>query len=142
MNIPDKTREFSQTGICSSKGFAIREFLVVLLVVCIFSTVGVLALAEFRKKACTTILNYDLKKFFEAEQLFYGQYDSYKGGVGDIISSDPDILSTFSLEDFTPSINTSITITGDNPFMAVGRNQGFELSFTCTTKTHFITERH
>jgi hypothetical protein len=73
--------------------------------------------------------------------MFYGYHDTYKGDVGDIISSDQDISSTFSLDSYSPSINTSITIVDDDPFMAVGRNEGFTLTFVCNTKTHYITER-
>jgi Tfp pilus assembly protein PilE len=136
-----KTREFSPTSICSSQGFAIREFLIVLLVMGLFSTIGVMALMEFKKKACLTIVRYDLKNFFQAEQMFYGFHDTYKGVIGDIISNDPDISSTLSLDDYSPSINTSITIAEDVPLIAVGRNEGFTLTFVCNTTTHYITER-
>ena len=96
---------------------------------------------EFKKKACNTIVRYDLRKFFEAEQMFYGQYDIYKGSVGDVISNDLNVLSTMSLEDFSPSLNTSITVTDDDPFTAVGRNEGVKLTFACNINTHTITER-
>ena len=141
MNILSKIRKLLQLKIHSSKGFAIREFLVVLLVVGIFSVIGIMALAEFRKKACLTIIRYDLKKFFEAEQMFYSEHDTYKGSIGDVISNAPDILSTFSLDNYSPSVNTIITIADDDPFMAVGRNEGFILTFVCNTSTHSITER-
>jgi type II secretory pathway pseudopilin PulG len=141
LNNTRNTREFSPMRICSSKGFAIREFLIVLLVMGLFATIGVMALMEFKKKACLTLVRYDLKNFFVAEQMFYGFHDTYKGGIGDIISNDPDISSTLSLDDYSPSINTSITITDDVPLVAVGRNEGFTLTFVYNTTTHYITER-
>lgn len=141
MNILDKIKKILPTRACSSEGFAVREFLVVLSIICTFSVIGSMGLMEFKKKACNIIVRYDLKKFFEAEQMFYGQHDTYKGSIGDVISNDPKVLSTFVLEGFSPSLNTSIIVTDDDPFTAVGRNEGFKLTFACNINTHTIAER-
>lgn len=140
-NIFNKSKNTLATKILSSKGFAVREFLVVLSVICIFSAIGAMGLMEFKKKACITIVRYDLKKLFEAEQIYYGNYDTFKGSVGDVISNDPTISSTFKLDGFSPSLNTSITITDEDPFTAIGRNEGIKLIFRYNLETNTLTER-
>jgi hypothetical protein len=87
-----------------------------------------------------TIVRYDLKNLFEAEQIYYNRHDAFKGSVGDIISNNPNISSTFTLEDFSPSANTTITIIDDNPFTAVGNNGGFEIILVYDIKTNIIKE--
>jgi len=141
MNILNKAKNIPATKILSSKGFAVREFLVVLSIICTFSIIGAMGLMDFKEKACITIVRYDLKKLFELEQLYYGNYDTFKGSVGDVISNDPTISSTFKLDGFSPSINTSITITEEDPFTAVGRNEGIKLIFTYNLETNTLTER-
>lgn len=136
----NKTKAILLIKSRSTKGFTIREFLVVLLVICTFSTIGVMGLMDFKKTACITIVRYDLKKLFEAEQIYHVSYDTFKGSVGDIISNDPNISSTFTLEGFSPSANTTITIIDDDPFTAVGNNEGFEITFVYDIKTNTIIE--
>ena len=124
----------------STKGFTVRAFLVVLLVIGTFSAIGVMGLMDFKKTALRTIVRYDLKNLFEAEQIYYNRHDAFKGSVGDIISNNPTISSTFTLEDFSPSANTTITIIDDNPFTAVGNNGGFEITLAYDIKTNIIRE--
>jgi len=142
INILNKAKNILATKILSSKGFAVREFLVVLSIICIFSAIGAMGLMGFKEKACITIVRYDLKKLFEAEQIYYGEYDTFKGSAGDVISNDPAISSTFKLDGFSPSINTSITITEEDPFTAVGRNEEVEITYTYNLQTNIITERY
>ncbi len=136
----NKTKAILLIKSRSTKGLTIREFLVVLLVICTFSTIGVMGLMDFKKTALRTIVRYDLKKLFEAEQIYYNSQDTFKGSVGDIISNDPTISSTFTLEGFSPSANTTITIIDDNPFTAVGNNGGFEIILVYDIKTNIIRE--
>jgi hypothetical protein len=138
----NKAKNILATKTLSSRGFAVRDFLVVLSVICTFSIIGVMGLMDFKKKACITIVRYDLKKLFEAEQIYYGDYDTFKGSSGDVISNDPAILSTFKLDGFTPSVNTSITITEEDPFTTVGRNEEVEITFTYNLQTNTLIERH
>jgi hypothetical protein len=99
-----------------------------------------MGLMDFKKAALKTIVRYDLKKLFEAEQIYYNRHDTFKGSVGDIISNDPTISSTFTLEGFSPSANTTITIIDDDPFTAVGKNEGVEITFAYDIKTNIIRE--
>jgi hypothetical protein len=124
----------------STKGLTIRAFLVVLLVIGTFSAIGIMGLMDFKKTALRTIVRYDLKKLFEAEQVYHSSHDTFKGSVGDIISNDPTISSTFTLEGFSPSANTTITIIDDDPFTAVGNNGGFEIILVYDIKTNIIRE--
>lgn len=136
----NKTKAILLIKFRSTKGLTIRAFLVVLLVICTFSTIGVMGLMDFKKTALRTIVRYDLKNLFEAEQIYYNRHDAFKGSVGDIISNNPTISSTFTLEDFSPSANTTITIIDDNPFTAVGNNGGFEITLAYDIKTNIIRE--
>jgi prepilin-type N-terminal cleavage/methylation domain-containing protein len=140
MNILNRTKTILLNRTYPSKGFTLIELLVVILIISILSTIVVLGLMQTKKKACITVARYDLKKFFEAEQTYYGNHDIVKGGIGDVISNDPNVLSTFSLDFFSPSANTVITITDDDPFTVVVRNQGAELTFECNLNTGIITE--
>ena len=91
-------------------GFTAVELLAALIIFSILSAIAVVGIAKHEQKACQVILEYDLRKFFEAETVFYAEHDTFKGTIGDIVSNDPTISSTFSLETFLPSQNTSITI--------------------------------
>ena len=136
----NKTKAILLIKFRSTKGFTVRAFLVVLLVIGTFSAIGVMGLMDFKKTALRTIVRYDLKNLFEAEQIYYNRHDAFKGSVGDIISNNPNISSTFTLEDFSPSANTTITIIDDNPFTAVGNNGGFEITLAYDIKTNIIRE--
>ena len=136
----NKTKAILLIKSRSTKGLAIREFLVILLVICTFAAISVMGLKVFKKTALSTIVRYDLKKLFEAEQVYHNSHDTFKGSVGDIISNDPTISSTFTLEGFSPSANTTIIIIDDDPFTAVGNNEGVEITFAYDIKTNIIRE--
>ena len=125
----------------SPKGFTAVELLAALIIFSILSTMAVVGVLQYEKKACRVILEYDLKKFFEAEAVFYGEHDTFKGTIGDIISNDPIVLSTFDLETFLPSRNTSITIIKDVPLTVVGRNESIELTYEYSLTSGMIIER-
>ena len=136
----NKTKAILLIKFRSTKGLTIRAFLVVLLVIGTFSAIGIMGLMDFRKTALSTIVRYDLKKLFEAEQIYHNSHDTFKGSVGDIISNDPTISSTFTLEGFSPSTNTTITIIDEDPFTAVGNNEGFDITFEYDIKTNTTIE--
>ena len=58
---------------------------------------------------------HDLKKFAQAQDAYYLEYGSYKGAAGDVISGDPSVPSTISLQAFTPSTQVVITINSIDP---------------------------
>jgi prepilin-type N-terminal cleavage/methylation domain-containing protein len=124
-----------------SKGLTVLELVIVVLIISILSAIAVLGLMHSKKKACLTIARHDLRQFFEAEQQYFAEYDAFKGSVGDVISNDPDVPSTFYLEAYSPSKHTYILITKDDPFTAIATQRGVKLIFEYDIETGQITER-
>jgi Tfp pilus assembly protein PilE len=125
----------------SSAGFSGVELLTAMIIVSILSAMAVVGYANYEKKACRTVLEYDLRKFFEAETAFYSEHETIAGSIGAVISNDPTTRSTFWLDSFLPSQNTCITIVTTNPFVVTGRNKGLQLTFECDIVQGTITER-
>ena len=125
----------------SPKGFTAVELLAALIIFSILSAIAIIGIAQYEKKACRVVLEYDLKKFFEAETIFYGEHDTFKGTIGDVVSNNPAVSSTFRLGAFLPSKNTSITIIKDIPLTVVGRNEKIELTYEYNLRSGMIIER-
>lgn len=122
-------------------GLTIIELMVSIIIIGILSAVAGLAYTRLREKACTTIVRYDLKKFFEAEHDYFNEHNVYCGEVGDVLSNAPGIKSTFHLPFYSPSSGTFIRIINDDPFTAQAMMLGIPLVFECDTLTGIITER-
>jgi prepilin-type N-terminal cleavage/methylation domain-containing protein len=122
-------------------GFTLIELIIVVLIIAILTATAGFLFSAMRQKACTTIARYDLKKFFEAEQVYLINHNEFKGAAGDIISNAPGIESTFVLESYLPSRNTYIVIINDNPFLAQAHQVGYDVTFECNVQTGLITER-
>jgi type II secretory pathway pseudopilin PulG len=128
-------------AVRNSGGFSGVELLAAMIIVSILSAVAVAGYAHYEKKACRTVLEYDVKRFFEAETAFYGEQEAIAGHAGGVISNDPATRSTFWLDSFLPSQNTCITIVTKNPFVVTGRNRGLQLTFELDIVQGTITER-
>jgi prepilin-type N-terminal cleavage/methylation domain-containing protein len=124
-----------------SKGFTAVELLTALIIFSILSAIAVTGVLQYEKKACRVILEHDVRKFFEAETIFYGENNIVKGDTGDIVSNDPTVSSTLWLEGFTPSQNTSITIVKVIPLTIVGRNKRVMLTYEYDIKSGRLTKR-
>jgi prepilin-type N-terminal cleavage/methylation domain-containing protein len=125
----------------TSSGFSLIEVMLVVMIISILSATASYFFSTMRQKACITIARYDLRKFFEAEQVYLSEHNAYIGSVGDVISNAPGIESTFTVEGYSPSKNTYITITNDDPLTAQARQLGIEVIFECDILTGLITER-
>lgn len=123
------------------KGFTAVELLAALIIFSILSAIAVSGIIHYEKRACRVILEHDLRKYFEAETVFYGEHDAFKSTIDDVISNDPIISSTLWLESFSPSRNTSITIVKDTPLTVVGRNKAVELTYQFDIKSGVATKR-
>lgn len=124
-----------------SGGFSGVELLTAMIIVSILSAMAVVGYARYEKKACRTVLEYDVRRFLEAETAFYSENEKIAGGIGAIISNDPTVRSTFWLDNYLPSQNTCITIVTKSPFVVTGRNKGLQLTFECDIAKGSITER-
>jgi prepilin-type N-terminal cleavage/methylation domain-containing protein len=124
-----------------SKGFTLIELIFVLVIIAALCAIGILALGFAKKKASATVALYELKQFHHAQQLYFTDHREFKGAAGDVVSNDPAVPSTFTLVNFSPSRNTSITITKENPFTAVARQSGSNVFFECNIETGVITEK-
>ena len=131
-------RPFSRRN---SGGFSGVELLTAMIIVSILSAMAVVGYAQYEKKACRTVLEYDVRKFFEAETDYYSENEKIAGGIGAIISNDPTIRSTFWLDNYLPSQNTCITIVTKSPFVVTGRNKDVKVTFECDIVRGTITER-
>ena len=118
------------------------ELLVVMLVLSILSTVAIISLMQVKKSACNKIVRYDVKKFFEAEQMYMNEQDDFVGDVGDVISNDSSVSSSVTLNGYSPSSGTIITIINNDPFTVTGTNGGVTRTYACNIETGTITERH
>jgi len=134
-----KTSHIRQAA--NSRGFTLIEVMIVVGIIAILAATAAVLYAPMRQKACVTIARYDLKKFFEAEQVQLTENNAFVGTTGGIISNAAGIQSTFYLPDYLPSKGTYITITNDAPFTAEARLLGFEIVFECNVQTGVITER-
>ena len=123
-----------------SNGFSLIELLVVLSIISILCATAGWGIMEFKERACLNVIKYDMKKFFEAQHFALDKYDTPQGEVGDVLSDNPNISLTFSLENYKPSKGTTITITKNDPFTAVGKNGGVSLTFEWDIATDIITE--
>ena len=121
-------------------GFSLIEILVVITIVSLLCGIAGYGIIEFKEKACLNLIRYDMKKFFEAQHFALDKYDAPQGEVSDVLSENPNISSTFSLKNYKPSIGTTITITKDDPFTAVGKNGGVSLTFEWDITTDIISE--
>lgn len=97
------------------KGFTLIELIVVIAIIAILAGIAVGILSSSRRMAQEVTAKHDLKKFVQAEDAYYLEYDSYKGVAGDVISGDPSVPSTISLQAFTPSGQVVITINSIDP---------------------------
>jgi type II secretory pathway pseudopilin PulG len=131
----------SPVAVRNSGGFSGVELLAAMIIMSILSAMAVAGYARYEKKACRTVLEYDVRKFLEAETAFYSENEKIAGGIGAIVSNDPAIRSTFWLDNYLPSQNTCITIVTKSPFVVTGRNKGLQLTFECDMVKGTITER-
>ena len=136
-----RKKTFRLRHVGSPRGFTLVELMIVVLIIALLATIGMALFAPMRYKACVTIARYDLKKFFEAEQVYLTENNAFIGKPGDILSNAPGVQSTFTLPDYSPSKNTYITITNDDPFTAEARQLGIGIIFECDVRTGTITER-
>ena len=98
-----------------SKGFTLIELVVVISIIGILAGIAVTILFSSRKMAQEITAKHDLKMFVETEDAYYLEYGSFKGAAGDIISGDPSVPSTISLQGFIPSSQVVITINAIDP---------------------------
>lgn len=137
----DSRKTLSRCFAAQRRGFTLVELMIVVLIIAVLFTIAGLLFAPLRHKACITIARYDLKKFFEAQQIQLTDNNDFLGTTGDIISNAPGIASTISLPDYSPSKNTYITITNEDPFTAEARQLGVGIVLECDVKTGLIQER-
>ena len=97
------------------KGFTLIELMVVISIITILAGIALSILYNSRRMAREITAKHDLKKFVQAQDAYHLENGSFKGAVGDIISGDPSVSSTLSLDTFTPSSQVVITIISVDP---------------------------
>jgi hypothetical protein len=103
--------------------------------------VALVLIKSGQKYAFEITAKHDLLNFVQIEQAYYAENDEHSADSGDIITGDPEIVSTFSLKNFRPSPGVTIKILSREPFVITSRHKETNKVFRYNFEFGLLTEK-
>jgi hypothetical protein len=103
--------------------------------------VALILIKSGQRYAFEITAKHDLLNFVKIEQAYYAEYGEHSAEPGDIISGVPEITSTFSLKNFSPSSGVIIRILSQDPFIVTSSHEKTGKNFEYNFNFGLITEK-